>query len=47
MFSAPLLRQMGVYEDFLAIAKPQNHLNILDENLNPQWTLNYDWLEEV
>ncbi|KAF8983256.1 hypothetical protein BGZ52_001130 [Haplosporangium bisporale] len=45
--AAPLLRQMGVYEDFLAIAKPQNHLNILDEDLKPLWTLNYDWLEEV
>ncbi|KAF9331489.1 hypothetical protein BG006_005634 [Podila minutissima] len=45
--AAPLLRQMGVYEDFLAIAKHQNHLNIMDENLKPQWTLNYDWLEDI
>lgn len=44
---APLFRQMGIYEDFLAIAKHQNHLNIMDENLKPQWTLNYDWLEDM
>ncbi|KAF9311459.1 hypothetical protein BG003_007382 [Podila horticola] len=45
--AAPLFRQMGIYEDFLAIAKHQNHLNIMDENLKPQWTLNYDWLEDI
>ncbi|KAF9428988.1 hypothetical protein BGZ94_000217 [Podila epigama] len=44
---APLFTQMGIYDEFIRIAKHYNQLHVWDEDLNPQFSMDGTWIEGV
>ncbi|KAF9371804.1 hypothetical protein CPC16_002845, partial [Podila verticillata] len=40
---APLFKQMGIYDEFLAIAKPYNEMRIFNDKLKPEYTMDCSW----
>ncbi|KAG0094405.1 hypothetical protein BGZ93_007252 [Podila epicladia] len=39
----PLFKQMGIYEEFLAIAKPYSEMCIFNDKLKPEYTMDCGW----
>ncbi|KAF9302320.1 hypothetical protein BGZ74_005523 [Mortierella antarctica] len=44
---APLLQQLGIYDDLVKIAKPLAEVNVITDDLEPVYTMNLDRLKEA
>lgn len=45
--TAPLLKQLGIYEEFKAISKPAAHVHVVTDNDEPVYNMDVSWLEEA
>ncbi|KAG0035398.1 hypothetical protein BGZ82_005290 [Podila clonocystis] len=45
--TAPLLRQLGIYEEFKAISKPTRHVHVVTDDDEPVYNMDIEWLEEA
>ena len=43
----PLFQQLGIYEEFKKIGKYTTDLQMFNENLKPEFTIEGAWLEEL
>lgn len=43
----PLLKQMGVYDEFEQAAKPLSHVHVITDEMKTVYTMAFDWLEKV
>lgn len=39
----PLFKQLGIYDEFVAIAKPYNEMRIFNDKLKPEYTMDCSW----
>lgn len=39
----PLFKQIGIYDEFLAIAKPYSEMCIFNDKLKPEYTMDCGW----
>ncbi|KAF9428987.1 hypothetical protein BGZ94_000216 [Podila epigama] len=44
---SPLFMQMGIYDEFEQLSKPYDQVHIYDEDLNPEFTMDGTWIENV
>jgi hypothetical protein len=44
---ASLLSQLGIYDEFVAMGKPQMKMNILDEDLKLQFANDFSHIKDV
>lgn len=45
--TAPLLKQLGIYEEFKAISKPAAHVHVITDDDEPVYKMDISWLEEA
>ncbi|KAF9283966.1 hypothetical protein BGZ74_001826 [Mortierella antarctica] len=45
--TAPMLRQLGIYEELKAISKPTRHVHIITDDDEPVYNMDIEWLEEA
>lgn len=45
--TAPLLRQLGIYEEFKKISKPTRHVDVITDDDEPVYNMDIEWLEEA
>ncbi|KAF9321207.1 hypothetical protein BG003_003031 [Podila horticola] len=44
---APLLQQLGIYDDLVKIAKPLAEVNVITDDMEPMYTMNLDRLKDA
>lgn len=45
--AGPLLEQLGIYDEFVELAKHATKMDIYNENLKHAFTMDYGWLEKL
>ncbi|KAG0034493.1 hypothetical protein BGZ81_004525 [Podila clonocystis] len=43
----PLLKQLGIYDEFVKVAKPTSHVHVITDEMDPVYTMEFGFLEEL
>jgi len=43
----PLLTQLGIFDEFIQVGKQATEMSIVNENLEPEFKMNYSFLQEA
>lgn len=45
--ATPMLKQLGIYDEFVKVAKHTSHVHVITDEMDPVYTMEFGFLEEL